>query len=57
MDEDGFTLTLMKGIIYYKKNPDTAVTKDDAYVVTRCGKKAQEDYQRMEYPSEVDGWF
>ena len=39
VDEDGFSLTLMEGIVDYMKDPETAVSKEDNYVVTRRGNK------------------
>ena len=39
VDEDGFSITLMEGIIDHRKNHDTAVSREDAYVVTRRGQK------------------
>ena len=38
-DSDGFTLTVMKGIIDYQKYAATYVTKDDMYIVTKRGQK------------------
>ena len=29
----------MEGIIYYRKDAATAATKDDMYIVTKCGQK------------------
>jgi hypothetical protein len=39
VDSDGFTLTLMEGIVDYRKDEETAVSKQDMYVVTRRGQK------------------
>ena len=39
VDEDGFSLSLMEGIVGYKRDPATAFSKDDKYVVTRRGQK------------------
>jgi hypothetical protein len=39
VDSDGFTMTLMEGIINYRKDEATAVSKADAYVVTQRGQK------------------
>ena len=39
VDYDGSTLTIMEGIIDYLKDAATAVTKDDMYIVTKCGQK------------------
>ena len=39
VDEDGFSITLMEGIIDHRKNHDTAVSREDAYVVTQRGQK------------------
>jgi hypothetical protein len=39
VDSEGFTLTLMEGIIDYRKDAATAVTREDMYVVTRRGQK------------------
>ena len=38
VDEYGYTLTLMEGIIDYKKDK-TDLYKEDMYVVTKCGNK------------------
>ena len=35
VDSDGFNLTMMEGIIDYRKNMETAVTKDYIYIVTK----------------------
>jgi hypothetical protein len=43
VDSDGFTLTMMEGIIDYQKEDTTAVSKDDMYVVTQRG---QNDFVR-----------
>ena len=39
VDEDGFSLSLMEGIVDDKRYPVTALSKDDKYVVTRRGQK------------------
>jgi hypothetical protein len=39
VDSDGFTLTLMEGIVDYRKDEATAVSKQDMYVVTKRGQK------------------
>ena len=39
VDSNGFTLTMMEGIIDYRKDAATAVTKDDMYIVTKRGQK------------------
>jgi len=39
VDSDGFTMTMMEGIIDHKKDTDVAVSKSDMYVVTRRGQK------------------
>ena len=39
VDSDGFTMTMMAGIIDYKKDHATAVPKNDMYVVTSRGQK------------------
>ena len=39
VDSDGFTMTMMEGIIDQKIDTDVAVSKDNAYVVTCCGQK------------------
>ena len=38
VDEYGYTLTLMEGIIDYKKDK-TDLYKEDMYVVTKCVRK------------------
>lgn len=38
VDEDGFTITLLDGIVDCRKN-ETAVSKEDGYVVTKRGQK------------------
>ena len=38
VDEYSYTLTLIEGIIDYK-NDETAVSKEDMWVVTKCGSK------------------
>ena len=39
VDSDGFTTTMMEGIVDYNKDEATAVSKADMYVVTRQGQK------------------
>ena len=39
VDADGFTMTMMDGIVDHKIDTDVAVPKDDAKVVTHCGQK------------------
>ena len=39
VDSDGFTITMMEGIIDYRKDAVAAVTKDDVYIVTKRGQK------------------
>ena len=39
VDSDGFTMTMMEGIIDHKKDTDVAVSKNDMYVVTRRGQQ------------------
>ena len=36
---DGFTMTMIYGIIDYKVDKNTAVLKYDMYIATRCGQK------------------
>jgi hypothetical protein len=38
VDSDGFSRTMMEGIVDYKRE-DAAITKEDGFVVTRRGKK------------------
>ena len=39
VDSDGFTLTMMDGIIHYERDDAVAIPKSNAYVVTRRGRK------------------
>ena len=39
VDSDGFTLTMMDGIIDYERDDAVVIPKSDAYVVTRRGRK------------------
>ena len=39
VDSNGFTLTMMEGIIDYREDVVTDVTKDDMYIVTKRGQK------------------
>ena len=39
VDEDGFSLSLMEGIVGYKRDPATALSKDDNYFLIRRGQK------------------
>ena len=39
VDSDGYSLTLMEGIVDYRRSETGAVNKDDGYVITRRGKK------------------
>jgi hypothetical protein len=41
VDSDGFTLTMMEGIVDYQKDDATAVSKQDMFVVTARGQKRQ----------------
>ena len=38
VDSDGFTRSVMKGIVDYKKDPDSAVNRDDRWVYTHSGQ-------------------
>ena len=38
-DEEGFSLSLMDCIVDYKKDPATAVLKEDMYVITKRGQQ------------------
>ena len=38
-DEDGLSSTLMNGIVDYKKDPATAVSKQDMYAITQKGHR------------------
>jgi hypothetical protein len=38
---DGFTLPMMEGIVDYRKDEATAVSKQDMYVVTKQGQRQQ----------------
>ena len=37
VDSEGFTLTMMKGIVDYKMDPAVAVPKDEKYLITKSG--------------------
>ena len=39
VDSDGYSLTMMKGIIDYKRDDSVAIPKSDMYVVTKRGQK------------------
>ena len=39
VDKDGYSLSLMEGIVDYKRDLATELYKQDTYVVTRSGKK------------------
>ncbi len=39
VDSDGFTMTLMDGVIDYRRDESTAVSRSDAYIVTKRGQK------------------
>ena len=39
VDHEGYTTTLLAGIIDYKKDPDVAISKSDKYVVTKRGQR------------------
>ena len=41
VDSDGFTFTMMEGIIDYRKDVVLYVTKDDTHIVTKCGQNNQ----------------
>ena len=38
-DEDGYSLSFMEGIVDYKRDPATALSKEDKYAVIRRGQK------------------
>ena len=39
VDKDGFTITVMENIVDYVRNLSVALAKDNAFVVTRRGRK------------------
>ena len=39
VDEDGYSLTMMKGIFDWQKDGEVAVAKEDKYIVTRQGTR------------------
>jgi hypothetical protein len=39
VDSDGYSITMMKGIIDYRKDDSVAVPKSDMYIVTNRGQK------------------
>jgi len=39
VDSDGYSITMMEGIIDYKKDNAVVVSKGDAYVVTHRGQR------------------
>ena len=39
VDSDGFTMTMMEGIIDHKKDANVAVSKIEMYVTTGCGQQ------------------
>ena len=39
VDSDGFTLTMMEGIVDHKVDTDVAVPRSDMHVVTRRGQQ------------------
>ena len=41
VDSDGHTITLMKGIVDYRKDHATAIPKSDGYVITRSGQNGR----------------
>ena len=39
VDSEGFTFTMMKGIVDYKMDPAVAVPKDEKYLITKSGRR------------------
>jgi hypothetical protein len=39
VDSDGYSLTLMEGIVDYRRDEAGVVSKDDGYVITKRGRK------------------
>ena len=39
VNSDGFTLTMMKGIVDYKMDPAVAIPKDEKYLITKSGRR------------------
>jgi hypothetical protein len=39
VDSDGYSLTLIEGIVEYRRDEAGAVSKDDDYVITKRGQK------------------
>ena len=39
VDSDGFTMTMMEGIIDHKKDESTAISKDDKYISCPRGQR------------------
>ena len=39
VDSDGFTMTMMEGIIDHKRDADVAVSKAEMYVITSRGQR------------------
>ena len=39
VDSEGFTLTMMKGIVDYKMDPAVAVPRDEKYLITKSGRQ------------------
>ena len=52
VDSDGLKLTMMQGIIDYRKDAATAVTKENMYIVT---KRVQKKIGRPQW--DGNSWF
>ena len=56
VDSDGFTMTMMEGIVDHKIDTEVAVTKNDMYVVICCGQKRKKNNMRLETLGLLEGW-
>ena len=62
VDSDGYSLTMMKGIIDFKKDDAAAVDKQDGFVTTRQGvKKPRKTTQGwkllVQWDDDTESWI
>ena len=62
VDENGRSTTMLKGIIYYRKDENTAVPKSEKYINTRSGQqriqKTMEGWKLLvEWADRTESWI
>jgi hypothetical protein len=60
VDSDGYSITMMKGIIDYRKDDSAAVPKSDMYVVTNRGQKKMKNFGwrlLIQWADDSESWI